>query len=91
MKNENIVKVCEHLGIEILHDFAELEDGKQTPLFALGQYPELAAGLRGFQVTPYFASLEELESFCERHLDRFLAIGEDEPAPDATEWECGAP
>jgi hypothetical protein len=53
----------------------------------LGQKPDLETGLTGFTMTPTFKSLVDLESFCKRNIERFRAIPEGEPAPDATDWE----
>lgn len=47
------------------------------------------AGEISFVMTPVFNSMEELEAFCNRHIERFRSLAEnpDAPAPDATEWD----
>lgn len=86
-----VQQVCEHLDVQVLYDITEIHGEENNPkvhqVCAIGSPPELSAGLRGFVVTKWFDSPEELEDFCQRHLQRFLASKEDEPAPDATEWE----
>ena len=87
----NIQRVCEHLDIEILHDIEEIHgeenNPKVYPVVSLGQKAELGAGLRGCQVTPWFRDEAELDAFCGRHLNRFLAVGEDDRVPDARMWD----
>lgn len=83
IKNPNIKTICNHLDIQVLHDF-DSETGKE--LVALGAKPELSAGFHGCEVTSWFNSLDELEKFCEAHLERFLSVKEDE-LPDAFNWK----
>jgi hypothetical protein len=41
------------------------EEAVPNRVFALGEYPEMAAGLWGYVLTPYFNSLDELEIYCQ--------------------------
>lgn len=88
----SIAEVCELFDVEVLTDLFDIDDanpnaGGPFVVYFLGQNPELAAGLRGFTMTPHFKTTKELESFCKRHIERFRAVTEDAPAPDATGWE----
>lgn len=38
-----------------------------SKVYAIGEHPEYAAGLYGFNTTPYFNSLQELETYVEEH------------------------
>ena len=86
----DLAEVCELFDVQVIPDLAENQDtGETETIYALGQKSELAAGLRGFTMTPYFPSFAELEAFCSRHIARFRKIAEheDAPAPDATGWD----
>jgi hypothetical protein len=39
-------------------------------------------------MTPWFATEEELDEFCERHIGRFMFEAIMDEMPDATEWEA---
>ncbi len=72
-------------------DYLKMEpDTHVKPVVAIGSRSDYSAGLVSFVMTPFFSTLEELNAFCERHIERFRAIGEDPdaPAPDATEWDA---
>lgn len=55
-------------------------------VYAIGQTQELAAGLTGGPATPWFKSMDALESFCERHLIRIRAILHKQEETDDYEW-----
>lgn len=79
-------QVIELFDVTVISDL----EWDMKPFYALGQRPELSAGLRGFHMTPYFNTLDELEAFCRRNLQRFKEIIDadpEAPAPDATNWE----
>jgi hypothetical protein len=86
------VEICEAYDMQVLSDYWGGTDERPDlghPLYALGRRAELSAGLRGCQLTPYFDSMEKLESFCERNIDKFrsyLDADPDAPAPDTTNW-----
>jgi len=61
-----IASACDILDCSVLVDLVE-SDGVDRQCFSLGQPQELAAGLRRFEITPYFLSLAELEQWCETH------------------------
>jgi hypothetical protein len=80
--------VSDMFGLEVLSSIDGQPDESNKNCFALGCYPEPAAGLRGCQVTPYFASMAELEAFCRKHLELFRRLNEEtEEIPDATGWD----
>lgn len=62
-------------------------------VYALGWPQELSAGIRGGYMTPFFRSMDALEAFCKKHLERFREAAQacerdlDVSVPDATTWE----
>jgi hypothetical protein len=87
-----IQEVCELYDVRVIQDYwagtDEYPEAGES-MFALGQHAELSAGLRGFYMTPWFATMDALEEFCKRNLAKFqelLASDPDGPAPDATNW-----
>ena len=83
-------EVCDLFDVTVLQDYwAGTDEHPEAghPLFALGQHGELAAGLRRFEMTPHFETLDKLYSFCYRNLAKFREAAKDEDAvPDATQW-----
>jgi hypothetical protein len=86
-KYPGIQEVSELFGLSLLTDLIG-EDGEPfSTVFYIGQQSELAAGLRGFDMTPCFNSLAKLEQFCQSHIARFRQEAETDSYPDATKWE----
>ena len=92
-----IKEVCDLLDVMVLTDIESLnnEDEKETrvrPVLALGCRAEYGAGMSGYTMTPWFRSAEDLNAFCEKHIERFrmsaeaFALDLDVTVPDATEW-----
>lgn len=90
-------EVCDILDVMVLTDIENInnEDENETrvrPVLALGCRAERGAGMIGFTMTPWFRSAEELNAFCEKHIERFRQTAKDFeldldiPVPDATEW-----
>ena len=74
-------QVCELFDIAVLADIG---------CYYLGQKPEPAAGLYGYEVTRCFDSLALLEEFCKENIVTFLIWEKEHPdgaAPDATDWD----
>lgn len=65
-------------------------ESRVKPVVAIGSRGEYPAGLVSFVMTPFFSTLEELDDFCSRHIDRFRSLAQDPdaPAPDATCWDA---
>ena len=91
-----MLEVCGGLDISLLSDIEPLNPDDESDMrvrtcVALGERSELGAGLRGYSVTPWFPTMEELEAFCQRHIERFrAAMGACEQGgavPDATNWD----
>jgi hypothetical protein len=55
-------------------------------VFAIGANSELSAGLRGFAMSPYFNTMEELEAWCVRNSAKLKEFADKEELPDATNW-----
>lgn len=87
-------EVCRLFDCDILCDI-EVSTGENPeelrvmPLVAIGSRGEYQGGLVSFIMTPFFSTMERLDDFCKRHIERFREVAEDQnsPAPDATEWE----
>ena len=85
----NAVAVAGELDVTLVKDLIEnTETGKTSTVYALGAREDLAAGLRGFEVTPHFDSLAELESFCSEHRKEFQEAAEAESFPESWFWEA---
>lgn len=82
-----IKEVCELYDLTLLTDLAGEPDGGYRIIYYIGQQRELAAGLRGFEMTPTFDELTGLEAFCQRHIERFRQESEYAVYPEATAWE----
>jgi len=82
-----IKEVCELYDLTLLTDLAGELDGGFHIVYYIGQQRELAAGLRGFEMTPCFDDLGALELFCQRHIERFRQESEYAVYPEATSWE----
>ena len=56
--------------------------------YAIGWNGEPDAGIRYGTVTNFFDSMNELEAFCERNIERFRQAAKDDEAviPDASDW-----
>jgi len=96
-------EVRDLFDLTVIRDLEERE-GSQTDrdrskaparlelVYALGVSEELTAGIRRNQMTPSFCSVQELNAFCERHLERFRQISRAQAASgqyavvDATAW-----
>lgn len=93
-KGRFINEVCGMFDIYVLHDMEPLSNDENDFRFksvvALGWNAEPDAGIRYGVVTPWFSTEEELDVFCQRHLEEFktAAVACDNGAPvvDATEW-----
>lgn len=61
----SISEYCDLFDCQVIIDITT-EDESSSPkrVFALGEHPEMAAGLWGYVLTPYFNSLDELEIYC---------------------------
>ena len=89
-------EVRDLFDVTIIRDLEEREGSKAPArlelVYALGAREELTAGIRRSQMTPSFCSVQELNAFCERHLERFREISRDQEASgqyavvDVTEW-----
>jgi len=83
-----ISELCELFDCSVIIDITlDNEAAAPNRVFALGEYPEMAAGLWGYVLTPYFNSLDELEIYCQS--DK----GKDEINKKAgslfPQWDCG--
>jgi hypothetical protein len=60
-----ISEQCELFDCQVIIDIT-VNDEYSSPnrVFALGELPEMAAGLWGYILTPYFSTLDELELYC---------------------------
>jgi len=82
--------------LTVIRDLEEREGSKAPArlelVYALGVPEEFTAGIRRNQMTPSFCSIQELNAFCERHLERFRQISRAQGASgqyavvDATAW-----
>ena len=96
-------EVCNIFDCEVLCDIEEVRTSRPVlvylvsepewrvkPVVAIGSRGDFPAGLVSFVMTPFFNTLEELDEFCSRHIEKFRRIGEDPdaPAPDATCWDA---
>jgi hypothetical protein len=96
-----IDEVCEMFDVEILCDIEETEhdplgvdwtglretETRVTPVIALGCRAEMAAGLTGFVMTPWFHDEAKLEGFLGYHIDTLRAMCHDDaPAPNMCDW-----
>ena len=89
-------EVRDLFDLTIIRDLEEREGSKAPArlelVYALGVSEELTAGIRRNQMTPSFCSVQELNAFCERHLERFRQISRAQAASgqyavvDATAW-----
>jgi hypothetical protein len=71
--------VCELFDAVCLANLApDANYTKETPschtVFFIGFREDLAAGERGGELTGYFSSKEELESFCKRNWEKFTQL-----------------
>lgn len=90
-----IQEVCELLDIQLMIDGVDVapegdEQAQMRTVWMLGWPQELNAGIRSGEVTPWFFTMDELEAFCVRHLEKFRAhaiANPDGPVPDATGWD----
>jgi hypothetical protein len=80
-------EVSELFDLEVLSSLDGFPGAEDKEVVALGNRPEPDAGLRGGQVTPYFNSMSDLESFCQKYIDQFRIMADNEYMPDATEWK----
>jgi hypothetical protein len=82
-----IDEVCNLYDCEVLADCEQVE-GLIHSVVSIGSRGSYENVEVSFTMTPRFNSLEELEAFCSRHIEKFRMIAEDpdSPAPDATEW-----
>src|SRR5271170_7832607 len=96
-----IDEVCGMFDVEVLCDIEEVEHDplgvdwtglrepelRVTPVIALGCRAEMAAGLVGFVMTPWFHDEAKLEGFLGYHIDRLRELAEEEePAPNMIGW-----
>ncbi len=89
-------EVRDLFDLTIIRDLEEREGSKAPArlelVYALGAPEELTSGICRHQMTPKFCSVEELNTFCERHLERFREISRAQEASgqyaavDATAW-----
>ena len=81
--------VARELDVVVVKDLVEdAATGETSTVYALGRNEDRASGLRGFEVTPHFESMETLERFCDRHRKEFYAAAEAERFPDKWFWEA---
>lgn len=84
-----IDEVCNLFDMEVLCDIEPIADRIN---WEVRYKPTVGIGCRteeiGFIMTPWFTSLEELNAFCELHVEKFREASKDseEPAPNATDW-----
>jgi hypothetical protein len=88
-----VEEVCSLFDLYILQDIEALSDAEDETrvkaVLAIGAEAEPEAGLYRCTLTPWFGSLEELNAFCEKHIERFRAEADNsDTIPDATEWAC---
>lgn len=68
VKQQNLSTLCSEYDLSVLSDLEGEPDSDKTQIvYALGWQEELAAGIRGGTVTPYFDSLDELESYVSKN------------------------
>lgn len=62
---------------------------KPIQCYAIGWSQELSAGIRGGSMSPYFDSLDELETFCAKRIETCREIAKDEEGklPDLSALE----
>ena len=82
--NPNIDIVCELLQMNVV---ADIDDGKPTAFWIGTARWKFGPNLFEGNVTPAFATLEELDSFCELHLDEFRGFADSCALPANFPWE----
>jgi hypothetical protein len=67
--------VCQLFDVEVLYNIEAVSDDENDfrvrPCVALGEISDYAAGFRGYEITPWFSSEEELDEFCECNINSF--------------------
>ena len=67
--------VCQLFDVQVLYDFEAVSDDENDfrvrPYVALGEMSNYATEFRGYEITPWFPSEEELDEFCERNINSF--------------------
>ena len=87
-----IDEVCNLYDCDVLAD-CEAVEGLIHCTITIGSRGSYENVEVSFTMTPRFNSMQELEAFCTRHIEKFRMIAEDpeQPAPDAdecAEWEA---
>jgi hypothetical protein len=85
-------EVCNLYECDVLADCEQIEGliHAVVSIGSRGGYEDVEVS---FTMTPHFNTLEELNAFCGRHIEKFRMIAEDpeQPAPDAdecAEWDA---
>jgi hypothetical protein len=88
----HVKEVCELFDVNVLSDMESVSDDENDPRFksvyAIGWNGEPDAGIRYGTMTGWFDSMELLEDFCKRNIERFRAEAakDDAAIPDASDW-----
>lgn len=62
---KDIKGICELFDCSVCTDLASRGfSDKLQPIYYIGEYPELSAGLYGYHLTPHFFSIKALERYC---------------------------
>lgn len=74
VRYSNIERACSLLDMTVLTDLSS--DGTCAgdcshwyQVFSIGQRSELSAGIRQFEYTPFFKTMEQLDTFCAKHMN----------------------
>jgi hypothetical protein len=78
-------EICDWFDCTVLTD-CDSDDTKYWPLWAVGIQRELAAGIWGGALTPYFKTMEELEAHCATKIEAIRDFHEQHPEHDIP-WE----
>ena len=68
-------RLCDELELTVLIDGGDAPPARRERRYALIWTEDRSAGISGSVITPWFASREALEAYCEAHYERIIEEG----------------
>jgi len=90
--NTGIREVCDLYDMSVISDIIEGDDSsedhpKPITVYCIGYRGDRSVGMDEFQLTPWFNSMEGLNAFCLKHIDKFREVSDLSNPPDTHKWE----